>query len=47
MASVPVKMAVGGVVKIPELPPPPEDTQSSQADGCRIWIGNLDSRINE
>ena len=29
------------------LPPPPEDPDSDVIDECRLWIGNLDTRITE
>lgn len=30
-----------------DLPPPPDDPGEVQEDGCRLWIGNLDSRVTE
>ncbi|KAK2141447.1 hypothetical protein LSH36_1095g00093 [Paralvinella palmiformis] len=30
-----------------DLPPPPDEPGELHEDGCRLWIGNLDSRVTE
>ena len=34
-------------LQLDDLPPPPEDPDSDVIDECRLWIGNLDTRITE
>ncbi|XP_064616665.1 probable RNA-binding protein 18 [Liolophura sinensis] len=31
----------------PPLPPPPDEKMSDRGDICRLWVGNLDTRITE
>ncbi len=36
-----------GTLQDADLPPPPEDPADGEIDECRLWIGNLDTRVTE
>jgi len=40
-------MIISFLLQEVDLPPPPDEPGELHEDGCRLWIGNLDSRVTE